>query len=111
MDRWQYAALMALCLVVTVPLEPLGAGVYRHGAGALARTLFPVVLVFGAWDLVAIARGHWTFGSEFITGVFLPGGVPVEELLFFLVIPLCALSTYEAVTGVLRRVAVGSVRA
>ncbi|MEU4805623.1 lycopene cyclase domain-containing protein [Actinosynnema sp. NPDC023587] len=111
MDRWQYATLLALCLVVTVPLEPLGAGVYRRGAGTLARTLWPVVALFGAWDLVAIARGHWTFADEFTLGVVLPGGMPVEELFFFVVIPLCALSTYEAVDGVVRRLPVGSVRA
>ncbi|CCH32356.1 lycopene cyclase domain-containing protein [Actinosynnema sp. NPDC047251] len=111
MERWQYAALMVLCLAVTVPLEPLGAGVYRRGAGAVVRAVFPVVVVFGAWDLVAIARGHWTFGSEFISGVVLPGGMPIEELLFFVVVPLCALSTYEAVGSVIRRVTTRGVSA
>ena len=40
---------------------------------------------------------------DYITGLLLPFGVPIEELLFFLVIPLCALLTYNAVTAILDR--------
>ncbi|WP_367138585.1 lycopene cyclase domain-containing protein [Saccharothrix sp. HUAS TT1] len=98
-DRWQYLAVLAVCLLLTAPLEFLGAGVYRRFE-AVARTLLPVVLLFATWDLIAIARGHWTFSERFTLGLVLPGGMPVEELLFFLVIPLCALLTYEAVSAV-----------
>lgn len=55
----------------------------------------PVVL-FVVWDVVAIARGHWTFTERYVTGWELPGSLPVEELAFFLVIPVCALLTFEA---------------
>lgn len=98
-DRWEYLAVLVACLLLTAPLEFLGAGVYRR-FGAVLRTLLPVVALFGAWDLVAIARGHWTFSERFTLGFVLPGGMPVEELLFFLVVPLCALLTYEAVEKV-----------
>ncbi|MFD1148381.1 lycopene cyclase domain-containing protein [Saccharothrix hoggarensis] len=95
-DRWEYLSVLVGCLVLTAPLEYLGAGVYRR-FDAVVRAVFPVLVVFGAWDLVAIARGHWTFSERFTLGLVLPGGMPVEEALFFLVIPLCALLTYEAV--------------
>ncbi|GAA2685510.1 MULTISPECIES: lycopene cyclase domain-containing protein [Actinosynnema] len=97
-DRWHYLLVLLTCLLVTAPLEALGRGVYRR-ADDLVRAIGPVVVVFGVWDLVAIARGHWDFNPRFITGVFLPGGAPLEELLFFVVIPLCAVLTYEAVQG------------
>jgi hypothetical protein len=32
-----------------------------------------------------------------VTGVVLPGGVPLEELVFFVVVPLAAVLTLEAV--------------
>jgi hypothetical protein len=32
--------------------------------------------------------------------VRLPGGIPVEELLFFLVVPVCAVLAFEAVRTV-----------
>ena len=101
-DHWQYAALLAGCLVITLPLElVLGARVYRRPR-ALAASLLPVVAVFVVWDLVGIARDHWSYSARFTTGLDL-GPMPVEELAFFFVIPICGLLTYEAVGRVLTR--------
>ncbi|HEX6419947.1 MAG TPA: lycopene cyclase domain-containing protein [Acidimicrobiales bacterium] len=100
-DRWQYLAVLAGCLLVTLPLEVvLGARVYRRPR-RLARSLVPALVVFVAWDVAAIGRGHWWFSERYTTGWRLPGDLPVEELAFFVVIPICALLTYEAVTIVL----------
>ncbi len=63
----------------------------------LLATLLPVVALFYAWDAYAVGRGHWTFDPESVTGVVLPGGVPLEELVFFVVVPLAAVLTVEAV--------------
>jgi lycopene cyclase domain-containing protein len=102
-DHWQYAALLAACLVITLPLElVLGARVYRRPR-ALAAALLPVVAVFVVWDLVGIARDHWSYSDRFTTGLDL-GPMPVEELAFFFVIPVCGLLTYEAVGRILDRV-------
>lgn len=104
MDRWQYLLLMGLCLLVTLPLEVvLRARVWRRPR-RLVRTLLPVVVIFSVWDMVAIARGTWHYSSRFTTGVLLPFSMPVEELVFFVVVPICALLTYEAVGTVLRLV-------
>ena len=103
MDRFQYLFLMAGCALGTLPLElVLGARVYRRPR-RLARALLPVVAVFYGWDVVAIARGHWWFDRRYTTGWLLPGGVPVEEVVFFLVIPVCALLAMEAVGNVVAR--------
>ncbi|MBW4718185.1 lycopene cyclase domain-containing protein [Saccharothrix obliqua] len=96
MDRWQYLGVLAACLAVTAPLEFMGAGVYRR-LPALVRAVTPVVVVFGVWDLVAIARGHWDFDHALTLGFVVFGAMPVEEVLFFVVVPLCAVLTYEAV--------------
>ena len=96
MDRYQYLAVLAACLVVTLPLEfVFRARVYRRPVRLLRALALPV-LVFVLWDLVAIARGHWTFADRYVTGWELPGDLPVEELAFFVVIPVCALLTFEA---------------
>jgi lycopene cyclase domain-containing protein len=60
-------------------------------------TLVPVAVVFGMWDLAAIHAGWWHYDGRYLTGVTLPGRLPLEELLFFLVIPTCAVLTLEAV--------------
>ena len=104
LDHYQYLLLMAACLVITLPLEfVLGARVYRRAAG-LAFALIPVVIIFSIWDIVGILRDHWTYSPEFTTGVKLIFGMPIEELAFFIVVPICGLLTYEAVGYVLRRI-------
>jgi lycopene beta-cyclase len=88
---------MGSCLVLTLPLEfAVGARVYRR-PGRLLAVLTPVVAGYLAWDAIAIHRGHWGFAPRYTTGLELPGGIPVEELVFLVVIPICALLTFEAV--------------
>ncbi len=103
LDQYQYLLLMAGCLVITLPLEfVLGARIYRRAAGS-AFALIPVVIIFSIWDIVGILRDHWSYSAQFTTGVKLIFGMPIEELVFFLVVPICGLLTYEAVGHVLRR--------
>ena len=103
MDRWQYLLVLAACLVITAPLEFLGPGVYRY-AKRTALAVLPVAAVFVFWDLIAITADVWSYNPQYVTGLELPGQMPVEELLFFVVIPLCGLLTYNAVDGLLGRV-------
>lgn len=100
MRHFAYVAMLAFCLLGTLPLElVLKVGVYRQ-VRRLALTIAPVLVVFIAWDLYAISRGHWQFDPAQTLGLMLPGGLPVDELLFFLVIPLAAVLTLEAVRAV-----------
>ena len=100
-DELQYLALMVACLIVTLPLELiLGARVWRRPR-RLVLALCPTVLVFVVWDLVAIARDQWSFAARYVIGVDLPANLPVEELVFFVVIPICGLLTLEAVRRLL----------
>ena len=46
----------------------------------------------------AIAPGY--FDTDMIAGIYLPGNIPLDELLFFLVIPLASILTLEAVRSV-----------
>ena len=101
MDDLQYLILMGLCLLVTLPLEfVFGARVWRR-PGRLLAAVGPMLVLFYVWDAVAIARGHWWFDERYTTGIVLPAGVPLEELVFFVVIPVCALLTLEAVRNLL----------
>lgn len=101
-DRWQYLIVLGLCLLITAPLELFGAGVYRQ-IRRTAWAVLPVAVVFLIWDAAAIAAGIWTYNDNYITGIELPPPIPLEEVLFFLVIPLCGLLTYNAVTTILAR--------
>ena len=74
-------------------------GVLRRWKRAL-KSILPVSALFIAWDAYAISQGHWFFDRDQILGIFGPFGIPLEEYLFFLVVPLAALLTIEAVTTV-----------
>lgn len=96
MRQLTYLALLAGCLLGTLPLElVLRVGVYARWRRLLAA-LVPG-LVFGlAWDQYAVRHGHWHFDRRYLTGVDV-AGLPLEEVLFFVVIPICAILTLEAV--------------
>ena len=102
MERWQYLLVLGACLAITLPLEALGDGVYRQPRRT-ADAVVPVAAVFVLWDVVAIAAQVWTYNPRYVTGLQLPGSLPIEELLFFVVIPLCGLLTYNAVDVLLER--------
>jgi lycopene cyclase domain-containing protein len=105
-----YLLVLAGCLAGAVWLEP----VFRLGALRQVRrlllTIVPVAAVFVVWDLLAIAARHWTFDRRQLVDLFLPGGLPLEEILFFVVVPLCAVLGYEAVRQTLPRLARRSAR-
>jgi lycopene cyclase domain-containing protein len=98
-----YLGVLVGCLAGALWLEPiLKVGVLRRWR-LLLLTLAPVVAVFVAWDVAAVAAGHWTFDPAQTTGILLPGRLPIEELLFFVVVPVCAILGFEAVRTVLAR--------
>ncbi|GAB1645970.1 lycopene cyclase domain-containing protein [Krasilnikovia sp. MM14-A1259] len=103
MRHLTYVSVLAGCLAAAAWLEPaLKVNVLRRWR-RLLLTIVPVAVVFALWDMAAIAAGHWTFDRAQMTGVVLPGGLPLDEALFFLVVPCCAVLGFEAVRAVLRR--------
>ncbi|TKV57334.1 lycopene cyclase domain-containing protein [Nakamurella flava] len=99
MTGWTYLAVLAACVIGTLPLEfALRARVYRRWTGALLAVL-PISAMFLTWDYFATAGGWWWFDENHLVGLWL-AGMPLEEWLFFLVIPVCGLLTIEGVRHV-----------
>ncbi len=94
--------MLVFCLVGTLPLDRwFGLRLLRQ-VRRMALSILPVMVVFVLWDIAATGAGHWRFDPE----QTLPArvlGLPLEEVGFFLVIPLAGLLTYEAVGVVLAR--------
>lgn len=94
--------MLVFCLVGTLPLVPL----YRLTVLAQPRRLATTVVLAGApflaWDLWATHAGHWHFDPAQTLPPRL-AGVPLEEVAFFVVIPLASVLAYEAVRAGLRR--------
>jgi lycopene cyclase domain-containing protein len=102
--QWSYVAMLAFCLAGTLPLVPA----FRLDVLRQPRRLLLTVLLAGTpfllWDLYATRAGHWWFDAE----QTLPprvAGIPLEEVAFFVVIPVVSVLTFEAVKVVRRRVA------
>lgn len=109
MERGEYLVVMGLCLLITLPLELLlGARVWRRPRRLLVA-MAPLVLAYSIWDIAMIAAGSWSYSEEKLTGILLPFEMPLEELVFFVVVPICGLLTLEAVGNVLT--ALGRLRA
>lgn len=97
MGHWTYLILLLACLSATVPLEFIFRLRVLRRPVPLAASLLPELALFLSWDLYAIHRHQWTYDLARIIGILLPGGLPLEELLFFAVVPVCAVLTFEAV--------------
>jgi lycopene cyclase domain-containing protein len=98
--RFSYVAVLGFILLGTLWLEVfLRTRVLRRWRRLLLAVV-PVACVFAIWDLYAIAAGHWDFDVTRITGIYLLGDLPLDEVLFFLIVPLAAILTLEAVRSV-----------
>lgn len=60
------------------------------------RLFIPIIffMVGTAWDSFAVARGHWYFNFDNLVGIKI-GLLPIEEYLFFLVMPYLILILYR----------------
>jgi lycopene cyclase domain-containing protein len=96
LPHWSYVAMLAFCLVGTLPLVPA----FRLRVLRQPRRLLLTIVAAGApflvWDLYATRVGHWRFDRA-QTLPWRVAGVPLEEVAFFVVIPLVTVLTFEAV--------------
>ncbi len=102
LQHWSYVAMLAFCLAGTLPLVPA----FRLRVLRQPRRLLLTVLAAGTpflvWDVYATRVGHWWFDPE-QTLPWRLAGLPLEEVGFFVVIPLATVLTYEAVRVVRRQ--------
>lgn len=107
MGRFAYLGILAFVMLGCLWLEvALRTRVFRRWK-RLLLSILPAVLVFFAWDAYAVAQGHWRFDPDLILGVYLPGSVPLDEVLFFIAIPIASILTLEAVRSVKSQWVVG----
>ena len=100
MGHLSYVAILAFVLAGCLWLEiVLRTRVFARPR-RLALSIAPVVVVFFGWDAYAVSQGHWWFDPDRILGLYLLGAVPVDEIAFFIVIPIAAILTLEAVRSV-----------
>lgn len=57
--------------------------------------IFVMMSIFITWDVFFTSNGIWWFHSDYIIGIKL-FHLPIEEWMFFIIIPYCCLFIYEA---------------
>ena len=64
------------------------------------KYVFPAIIIpallYIAWDIFFTDKGVWSFNENYITGIKL-SNLPVEEILFFFVVPYCCMFIYECI--------------
>lgn len=68
---------------------------YRN-LSSLICSISLILIIFGTWDVVAVYRGHWSFNPEDVWALRIIN-LPLEEVLFFVVIPFCCIFTWEVI--------------
>ena len=99
--RWSYVAMLAFCLAGTLPLVPAFRLRVLRQPWRMLLTALAAGMPFLVWDLWATRAGHWRFDPE-QTLPWRVAGLPLEEVGFFVVIPVVTVLTYEAVKVVRR---------
>lgn len=62
-----------------------------------ALKIYSIFLIIGViWDSVAVYIGWWSFNSEYLIGPHF-GLLPIEEILFIIIIPTFVIGIYEEI--------------
>ena len=102
--NWSYVAMLLFVIIGSWWLEFAFKIRVLRRPRLLASAILPVSVFFLIWDAFAINQNHWTFDKEQILGIIGPFNIPLEEYLFFLIIPMAAILTLEGVKSVMKRV-------
>lgn len=93
---YEYFLILMAFLIVTFLLQrKFRIRLYRNWKECIevAGLLFLIGFV---WDTFAVWRGHWAFPPGNTLGITI-GLLPVEEYLFFLIVPYFGLTLYKVI--------------
>ena len=68
---------------------------YKKWKYLFPAMIFPALLYI-IWDIYFTSKNVWSFNEKYITGLKLVN-LPIEEVLFFFVIPYCCVFIYECI--------------
>jgi lycopene cyclase domain-containing protein len=98
MDLKNYTYLLLMAGTLIVPLVLSFEKEVRYFTKW--KYLFPAIFVTGVffiiWDVIFTQNGVWSFNPEYLTGIYLLN-LPVEEWLFFIVVPFSCTFIYEVI--------------
>jgi len=97
-----YLYLQLLCIFVIAPNIALlylnRKKIHWRSLGIALLILFIIAVL---WDQLSVRMGLWIFSQDEIIGTLL--GLPIEEYLFFLFVPLLSINIYLLIEGIRSR--------
>jgi len=95
-----YVYLQLLCLFVIIPnIILLYLNRKRLQLKTLSIALVLLFIIAVIWDQLSVRLGLWVFSQDEIIGNLF--GLPMEEYLFFLFVPLLSINIYLLIEGFL----------
>lgn len=89
-----YLSILFVLLIVTFFLETK----FRIHlfSSRKERIIIPLIFFFigVVWDTYAVWSGHWFFSREKLLGIYI-GILPLEEYLFFVIVPYAVITIYK----------------
>jgi lycopene cyclase domain-containing protein len=103
MEYSKYTYLILLICSITAPLALSFDGKVRYYSKLkyVGPAILITAIVFWFWDVRFTSKQVWSFNSEFVLGINILG-MPIEEWLFFIVIPYCCVFIYEVLNYYLK---------
>lgn len=99
-EKYGYVGMLVFTVLASFWLEfVLKVQVLRR-IKRLAQSILPPAIFFLTWDAIAVHRNQWSFDADQVVGIYGPFHLPVEEYLFFIIVPLAVIMTLEAVRRV-----------
>lgn len=96
MNHFEYILLLCLCFVFPFFYSLVHRKLLsKYSLKLFHPTIFIAAAPFIIFDIVAVLRRYWRFDAQYITGIKIIN-LPVEEYLFFILIPQSCLLIWIA---------------
>lgn len=97
--QYYYAAILILCFASVATISTTSFTNYiQRWKPLLKASLLPAIL-FTLWDIWFVSQGVWEFNPKYNAGIIIMG-LPLEEYLFFFIIPFCCVFIYENIVRI-----------
>lgn len=101
--KWLYLFLDIFVLLGPIALSFDSRVYYFAKWKSVFLSIMIVSIPFLIWDFLFTLNGIWGFNPDYLTGVSI-GNLPIEEILFFFVVPFACTFIYECVLYYFRNI-------
>lgn len=94
--KTEYLIVLGLTAIVPLIMSFSRELMFYKNVKILFRAIAIPLPVYVLWDVAATALGHWNFNGIYVVGIYIIN-IPIEEILFFIIIPFVSIFTWESI--------------